>query len=252
MAPKSILASVLLLLPYASSAAALDPKCAPGGNFDMSFWNLQLPTGKSGKIDIIKSADLQGCDGYTDSNFFTDKSTSEIVFLAPGNPSLTGCATTSGSTHCRTELREVDSKTGKDAAWSPKGKNTLTVSMIVDKADDGTHGTAIGQVFASAASKPLAEMYYSQSGNIVVGVKPNESAGQIITTVGKVPVGTRFQYTLSYSADVLSVTINGKVTTLSTYEWKSPKCYFKSGNYNQGKSAASSKVRISAIKVSHS
>lgn len=256
MAPKSTLTSLLLvLLPaavVAIPAALADPGCAPGGNFDLSFWSLQLPTGSSGTFTTIKSADLQGCSGYQDSNFSTDKSSGAIVLIAPGNPDLTHCVTSSGSEHCRTELREVDSKTGKNAAWSPKKTNRLTVSMTVVAADDGSHGTAIGQVFASAASKPLAEMYYSRKGEIVVGVKPDANSGQIVTKVGSVPVGTQFEYKLEYSKDVLMVTINGKATKLDTGNWNSPDCYFKAGNYNQGKSADSSKVVISAINVSHS
>ena len=67
MAPKSILACLLLLLPLAfsaPSAAALNPSCAPGGNFDMSVWSLQLPTGSKGKPDVITSAKIQRCRGY--------------------------------------------------------------------------------------------------------------------------------------------------------------------------------------------
>ncbi|KAJ3499360.1 hypothetical protein NLG97_g387 [Lecanicillium saksenae] len=226
----------------------LNPKCAPGGNFDLGYFNLQLPVGGP---DIIKSKQLQGCNGYTGDTFFTDKNTGEMVLLAPGNPDLTGCATTSGSQHCRTELREVVHSSGANAAWSPKGTNTLTVTMKVVKSDDGTHGTAIGQVFASEASKPLAEMYYSPSGDIVVGVKPDEDSNQVVTRLGNVPIGTKFTYVLSYSNDKLSISINGKTTALDTFSWDSPACYFKSGNYNQGKSAASSEVRIFSIDVVH-
>lgn len=86
----------------------------------------------------------------------------------------------------------------------------------------------------------------------MVGVKPNPSGNQKVTKVGNVPTGTSFEYVLSYSSDVLTVSIDGETTELSTYEWESPDCYFKAGNYNQGKSAGSSKVRISAIEVSHS
>lgn len=230
-------------------AASLDTSCAPGGNFDLGFFNLQLPTGGP---DIIKSKQLQGCQGYTGSTFFTDKSSGEMVLLAPGNPDETGCATTSGSQHCRTELREVDHSTGKNAAWSPKGTNTMEVTMTVIKSDDGTHGTAIGQVFASEASKPLAEMYYSRSGEIVVGVKKDADSNQVVTKLGSVPVGTKFTYKLEYSNDKLSISINGKSTPLDTFNWDSPDCYFKTGNYNQGKSADGSEVHIAAINVVHS
>ncbi|KAI1201357.1 polysaccharide lyase family 7 protein [Nemania serpens] len=249
MAPVNSLLS-LLLLPLISTA--LDPSCSPGGNFDLTSWNLQLPTGSAGSVDTIRASALKGCAGYKGPTFFTDPKTSAIVLLAPGNPAQTGCATTSGSEHCRTELREVVPSSGSNAAWSPAGTNILRVSMTVVSADDGSHGTAIGQVFASAASKPILEMYYSQAGKIVAGVKPNPDGNQIVTQVGTVPVGTPFDYVLEYSKNVLSVTISGKKTQLSTYDWGSPASYFKAGNYNQAKSAVSSEVHISALSVTHS
>lgn len=234
---------------------AQDPSCSPGGNFDLSTWNLQLPTGpSSGGIDTIRASSLQGCAGFSSPQyFFTDPFTSAMVLRAPGNPDLTGCATTSGSGHCRTELREVQPGSGTNAAWDPaEGVNRLSVSMAVVKTDDGTYGTAIGQVFASVESKPLAEMYYGRDGRIVVGVKPNAQDGQIIFEVGNVPVGTNFDYEMGYSYGLLSVTINNNKTELDTFEWESPLCYFKAGNYNQAKTEVSSEVHISAIEVIHS
>ena len=243
MAPKSLYLAALSL----AVANAADPSCAPGGNFDLTSWSLQLPTG-DGSMDTIKSGDLQGCDGYTDDHFYTDESSGAMVLSAPGNPDETGCVTSGGSKHCRTELREVDPDTGKNANWSPKGTNVLKVTMTVVTADDGSHGTAIGQVFAT---KPLAEMYYSREGKIVVGVKPDEDSGQKITELGQVDVGTEFDYEMEYSNDVLSITINGDRTELDTYEWDSPDCYFKAGNYNQGKSGDESEVHISALEITH-
>ncbi|KAL7793738.1 polysaccharide lyase family 7 protein [Trichoderma ceciliae] len=250
MAPKSIV-GLFSLLPV-TAVLALNPSCAPGGNFNLNVWSLQLPTGSGGSVDTIKSEDLQGCNGYSGANFFTDKTNGELILTAPGNPDLTGCATTSGSDHCRTELREVDPQSGKNTNWPPTGTNTLTVKMKVVKSDDGTHGTAIGQVFASAASKPLAEMYYSTKGDIVVGVKPDANSNQVVTKLGNVPVGTYFTYVMSYSNNVLSISINGKKTTLSTFDWGSPNCYFKSGNYNQAKTAITTEVHIQSIAVVHS
>lgn len=250
-----MLSSAIPIAVLVALAAAQDPSCSPGGNFDLSIWNLQLPTGpSSGGVDTIRASALQGCAGFSSAEyFFTDPSTSAMVLRAPGNPVLTGCATTSGSQHCRTELREVQSGSGSNAAWDPaSGTNRLSVSMVVVEADDGTHGTAIGQVFASEASKPLAEMYYRRDGRIVVGVKPNAQDGQIIFEVGNVPIGTAFDYEMEYSHGVLSVTIDGNKTELDTFEWESPLCYFKAGNYNQAKTEANSEVHITAIEVLHS
>ena len=46
------------------ASASLKPSCAPGGNFDLSKWNLQLPIGKAGSPTTISSSQLQGCDGW--------------------------------------------------------------------------------------------------------------------------------------------------------------------------------------------
>lgn len=245
------LSCCLPLALLASAGNANDPSCAPGGNFDLTPWSLQLPTGSPGKVDTISSEELQGCDGYTGETFYTDESTGDMVLLAPGNPDITGCVTTPGSQHCRTELREVVPGTGEQASWDPSGTNVLRVGMRVVRADDGGHGTAIGQVFAAEASKPIAEMYFSREGEIVVGVKPDAESGQEITSVGWVEVGSSFDYEMSYSAGVLSVTINGAETELDTYSWESPACYFKAGNYNQGESGDESEVHISAVEVIH-
>ncbi|KAL6872113.1 alginate lyase 2 [Trichoderma novae-zelandiae] len=123
--------------------------------------------------------------------------------------------------------------------------------MKVIQADDGSDGTAIGQVFAAEASKPLAEMYYSPKGDITVGVKQGPSGGQAITELGSVPLGTYFTYVMSYSDEVLSISIDGQETTLDTFSWGTPNCYFKSGNYNQGKTAITSEVHIQSIAVVH-
>jgi hypothetical protein len=46
--------SVLVITPLA--LYALNPSYAPGGNFDMEYWNLQLPVGSSGSPTIIPSS----------------------------------------------------------------------------------------------------------------------------------------------------------------------------------------------------
>lgn len=116
---------VLVALAFGFRAAmALDARCAPGGSFDLAHWSLQLPHGDDGNIRTIKSQDLQGCAGFTGPTFYTNRTTGQMVLTAPGNPSLTGCTTTSGSVHCRTELREVDKANGRNIAWSPSGKTS--------------------------------------------------------------------------------------------------------------------------------
>lgn len=48
-----------------------NPSCAPGGNFDLGTFDLQLPTGSSGKVDQISSTKLSGCDGWSSRSTFS-------------------------------------------------------------------------------------------------------------------------------------------------------------------------------------
>jgi hypothetical protein len=91
----------LTLLASLGIAGALDPSCAPGGNFDLSKWELQLPIG-NGSPQIIPPAQLVGCSGYQDPGhhyFFTESGDGALVMKAPGSPSQTGCVKFAESQH---------------------------------------------------------------------------------------------------------------------------------------------------------
>lgn len=246
------LASVATL---SSLAAALNPSCAPGGNFDLKPWELQLPVGSTGRPTTITSSKLDGCDGYQNSDYFyTDSSDGSLVMKVPGDPSSTGCVTTPNSKHCRTELREMDPSSGDAASWDPNAAtNRLSATLTVVKADNSKYGTVIGQIHIddSVSSKPVCELYYSQDGDLTMGVEQTRSGGnEVMTKVGNVPLNTQFTYEIRYENNELSVSINGgDAKTLSTYQLDAPKSYFKAGNYNQGTSA--SEVHFYDISVQH-
>ncbi|KAL7932784.1 family 7 polysaccharide lyase [Trichoderma chlorosporum] len=232
--------------------AALNPSCAPGGNFDLSKWTLQLPIGSTNDPDQISSSKLEGCGGYQDPDhqyFFTESGDGALVMKVPGGPSNTDCVTTEHSSHCRTELRE-----SSPSSWSPYNTNTLTVTLAVEQPDNSGKGTVIGQVHIddSVSTKPVCELYYDTDGTVQMGVEHyrNGTDGQFFTTIGTVPVGQKFSYTINYSQNVLQASINGGTPkTLSTFELDAPSSYFKVGNYNQGTSP--SDVHFFAISVSH-
>jgi hypothetical protein len=241
---------VLLKFSVFGLVLALDPGCAPGGNFDLSVWNLQLPTGAPGKVDTVPGSKLSGCGGYQDqSSFFTDSKDGSVIMKVPGSPSSSGCVTTKNSLHCRTELREI-----KPSSWDPKAKtNRLNATLQVVKADNSSHGTVIGQIHIddSISVRPVGLLYYSQSGVITMGVEKTRTGGSgVFTEVGNVPVGRKFDYAIVYENNVLGVSINGgNLQTLSTNELDAPISYFKVGNYNQGDSP--SEVKFFAISTSH-
>ncbi|KAH8157232.1 hypothetical protein CIB48_g11010 [Xylaria polymorpha] len=152
-------------------AEALNPSCAPGGNFDLSKWELQLPIG-NGSPQIVPPAQLVGCSGYQDPGhhyFFTESGDGALVMKAPGSPSQTGCVKFAESQHCRTEL-------GEKATWSP---NTGTNRLFADLVGTNVHNICIGQVFQadSGFNKPFAELYYSSDGKIQFGTAKPRPAG---------------------------------------------------------------------------
>jgi hypothetical protein len=230
-------------------AAELDPSCAPGGNFDLSYWELQLPVGDHGKPDTISSARLQECWGYQNASyFFTGQSDGAMVMTVPSKSD--GCITTPHSKHCRTELREVDPSSGELISWDPKSSpNRLDVTLNVTTPDDSRYGTVIGQIHIDGI-KPVCELYYNSTGHINMGVECSKKGGATHTPIGFVEVGTMFSYQIRYEKNVLSVSYNGgKPRVLSTNHLHAPPSYFKVGNYNQGDS--SSDVRFYSIVVTH-
>ncbi|KAL2011968.1 hypothetical protein VTN00DRAFT_4686 [Thermoascus crustaceus] len=244
MPVKTAIMAILLT----ASVAALNPGCAPGGNFDMSKWNLQLPVGSPGSPTTITASRLQSCSGYQDQFFFTEAGDGALVMTVPGSSSSSGCVTTPNSLHCRTELREISL-----SSWDPNGpENRLHVTLMVARPDESAHGTVIGQIHIddSISSKPVCELFYNSNGDIAMGVEQTRSGGnEKLTTVGHVPVGQTFSYEIRYENNVLSVAINGDTTVLPTFSLNAPRSYFKVGNYNQGNNP--SEVHFFEITVSH-
>jgi hypothetical protein len=232
-----------------------DPSCAPGGNFDLSSWTLQLPiAGDNGNPQQISGSKLNGCSGYTSEWFSTSKSDGSIVFKVP-SISTGQCVTTPHSKHCRSELREQ--ATG---GWSPSaGKNRLRATVSVPKPDDSKYGTVVGQIHvdedkdSSHSTKPVCELYYNKSGDLVMGVQqtPNVSSQKVSKVLANFAVGSTFEYEIRYEGGKLSVGFNGAdFTELDTGSLNGPLSYFKAGNYNQGNT--DSEVHIHDLHVEHS
>ncbi|SPQ23044.1 1a1c2a1a-d844-4c58-b300-eda9174353c5 [Thermothielavioides terrestris] len=218
------------------------------------YWNLQLPIGSKGHPTTISSADLQGCCGYQNWDyFFTEHSDGALVMKVPGSPSTAGCVTTAHSLHCRTELRELDPATVKPAAWDPnQAVNRLYARLACSQPGDGT-GTVVGQIHIddSVSTKPVAELYYNADGNLTVGVERNRTGGnQVRFPAGHVPLGQVFTYEIRYESNVLSVIIDGGCPQVfPTFQLDAPRSYFKAGNYLQG--STPSDVHFFEIGVTH-
>jgi Alginate lyase len=239
-----ILVSTLCTMP----SYALNPNVAPGGNFDLSKFSLQLPTGSPGSPTTIPSSQLVGSNGYQDAGhkyFFTESGDGAMVMKVYGDPDTSGCVTTPNSTHCRTELRE-------NGSWSPTAAtNRMNATVVVTAASDNS--VVIGQIHMddSVSTKPVIELYYHSNGDIIAGVELNRdgSGGQAHTTVGHVPLGQQFSYEIEYSGGVLKVAINGTFHTISTNNLNNPSSYFKAGCYDQGTDLAD--VHFLALTIQH-
>ncbi|MCZ8517794.1 polysaccharide lyase family 7 protein [Paenibacillus filicis] len=106
-----------------STPTNLKTSVAPGGNFDLSLWKLQLPIGTNPHhIEEIHQSDLEGPDGFHNAYFYTDQTDGAMTFMDPPTGITTG-----GSKHLRSELREVTN-------WSPSGNNILSDSIKVNAA----------------------------------------------------------------------------------------------------------------------
>ena len=234
---------IALLTPIA--LWALNPNVPPGSNFNMTYWELQLPIGSTGNPTTESSSALQ--NGYENfSYFFTESGDGAMVMKDPG----VNCVTTPNSQHCRTELREVNPNNGQTTSWSPNNAlNRLKATLKVTNAGDET---VIGQIHIddSVSSKPVCELFYNSSGDINIGVEQTRAGGdEVRTFLGNVPVGTQFTYEIEYNANVLKVAINSNFQTLSTFSLDAPLSYFKAGNYGQHPTA--SDVHFLALTIEH-
>ncbi|KAJ6789655.1 hypothetical protein PWT90_05594 [Aphanocladium album] len=233
---------VLALALCVSAVTALNPSCAPGGNFDLSRFVLQLPSGSTNNPDQIPASRLAGCGGYQDPGhkyFFTGSGDGAMIMKAPGGGK---CATFPGAPRCRSEF-------GETGSWSSSAStNRLKADLLV------TTGSSIciGQVFQSNSyNKPLAEVYYNGNGDITVGVAfaARGGQGQDLNKIGNVPKGTRFHYELRFENGKLQFSLNdGGFKTLKQY-FTTDRAFFKMGNYNQG--GDDSGIKVFGLSVQH-
>ncbi|MDI5961304.1 polysaccharide lyase family 7 protein [Streptomyces sp. SL13] len=234
----------------ATPAAALDSTVAPGGNFDLSTWELQEPVGSPGSPTTILPSQLEGADGYQDSYFYTG-SDGGMTFWDPESG-----VTTPNSNYARSELREMNSD-GSAADWALSGNHTLTARV---RAISITSSTCVGQIHlgsGGSSTKPLVELYYHSNGDVVAGIENSPSGGQTTHTLGNVPIGSTFGYTLAVSnGNTLEITVNGSTTSYSIpSSFDQYHQYFKAGDYNQSSSSSTTKgarIVIYQLHVTHS
>jgi hypothetical protein len=207
----------------AALIAATPVSAAP--NIDFHIWSLQQPDGST-----ISSSQL--VSGYS-SPYFYVASDGGQAFMDPKTGS-----TTSGSSHPRSEMREVTTS-GSNAAWSWTGTNTMTNTAAVTLQGGGSSGkTTIGQIFNSTDSIPLVELEYeatpnSKGGNFRLLYEEAKGAGTYTDLSTTASLGSQFTYQMSLSGGVATVSINGTQVFSKKPSFSGKKFYFKCGDYDQ-------------------
>jgi len=235
----------------AAAAAALNPAVAPGGNFNLSVWSLQLPIGSPGAPTTIQPAQLKGANGYTNPSYFwTDKNDGSMTFWDPE-----AGVTTPNSSYARTELREMNAN-GSAADWALTGTHRLSATLRIVSV---TKSVCVGQIHLGSggtSTKPLLELYYAPNGDITLGTENSPAGGQTRHPVGNVALGQQWSYVIAIVGGRINLTINGTTTTYPIPSSFNPyRQYFKAGDYNQSSSSSTSngaKVKFYALTVSHS
>jgi len=233
-------------------AGGLDPNVAPGGNFDLSVWELQEPVGSAGSPTTILPAQLEGAKGFQDTYFFTDPTDGSMSFWDPENG-----VTTANSNYPRSELREMTAG-GAAANWSSSGTNTLSATLKVTQVPDHV---AVGQIHLGtgtpASTKPLLELYFYATGDIELGIEQTPAGGNEVNhPVGNVPLGTKWSYVIGLSSNTISLVIDGGAAQTFTMpsSFDQEDMYFKAGDYDQsvGTSATvGAKVQFYSLEVFH-
>lgn len=232
------------------SAAALDPSLPPGGNFDLSVWELQLPTGSPGSPTTIPPSRLKGPSGYTNPAYFwTDKNDGSMTFWDPESG-----VTTPNSGYPRTELREMNAD-GSAADWPLSGTHRLSARLRIVSV---TSNVCVGQIHLGSggpSTKPLLELYYHANGDIVLGLEKSPDGGQTLRTLANVALGTQWSYVIAVVGGRIQVTVDGGTTSYPIASgFGSYHQYFKAGDYNQSASDSTSrgaKVKFYALTVAH-
>jgi hypothetical protein len=219
---------------------------------DLSIWQLQLPTGSGTSPMTIGPSELTA--GFSNAYFYRGATAGQI-FMDPA----TGI-TTSGSQHCRTELREM-TPDGRAAAWPSTGTNTMAVSGRILQVGGGASGhVTVGQVFNGTDSIPLCELEYSvKLGGFQVLYEEGKGAGTTTDLKAPVALGATYTFTLGLTDGALTVGVDGTAVYTKTPSGAvaGKSFYFKAGDYDQTATAGPvsttpyTVVEIDALDITH-
>jgi hypothetical protein len=232
----------------------------PNQLLDLSHWTLGLPIDANGGITgtavSITTASLM--NGYTSDYFYT-KADSGVVFWAPVNG-----ATTSGSTHPRSEFREVLKPTDNSVNWSYTTPSKLYAKLAVNQVPADTGKLVIGQIHGyGTVNVPMVLIFFSynkttKTATVYAGVhNASDTQAKDYTLATNIALDQKFTYELDVSDKaVLSISVNGAtpINVNIDVSWKGASLYYKAGNYVQEHKASATEggmVTFYALSATH-
>jgi hypothetical protein len=234
-----------------SSSSALNPAWAPGQNFDLSHWKLQLPDADTTEIS---ASNLSG--GYTSQYFYTDID-GAMAFWAP----TTG-GTTANSHYPRSELREMLDPGNSKVNWGWQGTHVMKATGKVVQLPS-TGKVIVLQIHAieedGTNAPPLVKVVFNKN-QLDCQVKSDSSGSgsDVHNYFDNINVGDLYTVEIRVTDGVAYITVNGQTRSVDFVSmdagWKSLKYYFKAGNYVQDNSTdgGSAITKLYSLSVSHS
>ena len=243
---------------FAAVTLANSSSLPPGSNFDLSHWYLELPTvngvltGTTGSVDSATTAQLVA--GFTNAYFYTGPD-GAMTFWVPDDG-----ATTSGSTHPRSELREEIVPGNVNTNWTLYGTHIMTATCVVSNVPSDTGKVCIGQIHepnyltdgvTPGANNEEQIMFDLPDQKIYANINLDgntDSTFSVTFTNGPgVALGNTISYTISVVNGLLTIMVNNVTNSWNLFSgtnyqghvaqnWgtsSSNSVYFKAGDYNQ-------------------
>jgi len=249
---------------YAQSKSTdtLSANAPPSQNFDLSYWNLSIPTDSDGdgNADTISEAKLN--QGFQNSEYFyTGSDRTELrEMLRRGDTSIATKDKSGIPNKNNWVLSSAPKKTQKLAgAVDGVLEATLAVNHVTTTGRDREMGRVIiGQIHAKK-DEPIRLYYHKRPENkrgwVYAAHEPAGKKDQYFDLIGRrgdqdpkdgIALDEKFSYKIVAKGNKLHVTIsdsNGKRRAKQTinmsrsnYDVKDDFMYFKAGAYNQNKS----------------
>ena len=240
-ARKTLLPAALFSLAVGPAHAELDPSLAPGGNFALENWRLDLPveTEITGTLLSVPPEQLSGPNGFALEPWFHTSADGAMTFWAPVNG-----ATAGGSRHPRAELRELIDPSNHGVNWDSSGTAILDAKLrVMQVPSDGI--LIVGQVHGYDAA-PLVLVYYrydasKQTGRLMTKLQGTPVLGppysqHVIAT--DIKLGQIFSYQIKVERQpngpaIVSVSANFSTPAQMVMDasWDGVGMYFKAGSY---------------------